>query len=91
MANRWLTLFIEVLLVYALLEIFDEGVIAALLSVLIAMPLCPILAIALYLPSSKMRFFKFIFAFVLTICVITLCFTLIVVLTSDVDEDNDND
>lgn len=67
MVNRWLTLFIEVLLVFAFLDLLDEAPVAAIVAVAVALPVSPIVSICVYLPNSKIRTYKFIFAFIFTV------------------------
>jgi len=52
MVNRWITLFAEILLVFAFLDTFDEEYLAAIIAVLVAIPISPLVSICVYLPRS---------------------------------------
>mmetsp|Transcript_26169 Transcript_26169/g.4496 ORF Transcript_26169/g.4496 Transcript_26169/m.4496 type:complete len:133 (+) Transcript_26169:3446-3844(+) len=88
-----ITLLVELFLIGYLLFL-DEWIYATLVAAAIGLLITPILAIALYIPSSlsnTAKIIKTIIAFVIGLAVVGVCLALIIVQTDDADqEDNDN-
>lgn len=88
-----ITLIVELFLIGYLLFL-DEWIYATLVAAVIGLFITPILAIALYIPtslSSTAKIVKTIIALVIGLAIVGVCLALIIVQTDDVDEeDNDN-